>query len=576
MLTIQFTGNLGNKLFQLWSLYGMGKSTGREIFYPCSDIYQYFEGEFPSLDVSGHITKEPTFHFTALPEFPGYDPTQHTILKGYFQSEKYWLPVEKELRKAYTFKKHFLKSVKDKLPGLFKKEVICISIRRGDFINNPTYYQLSAMYYIGALMTHFPNFETQYNLLILSDDIEYCKVHFSCLSNAYFSDGLSAIEQLAAGSLSQYHIISNSTFSWWCAYLAKSKKVIRPKYNFGEAYRQKNPETDFWPDTKGWEVFDHETYKIPLTDATFMIPVSFDHPDRKANLSLSVCMLQRDFDTNIIVMENKGHQFQNFAQWCRYESVRHPYFHRTRMLNQMAMMAETPYIVNWDADVIVPPLQVWASIQVLRKKQADFAYPYDGRFVRVLRRPYFNQVSRALDIGIFGNREFFTNGQVQGKPMATTSVGGAIAMNRSKFIASGMENEFMVSYAPEDAERWDRWHALDYKVIRVNGRLYHLDHWCGADSCSLNPFFNKNHKELDKIRAMKPDELDRYVYSWEWRQRAAQAERDEKKLKNLFAEADKAIQDTKEAFKQLEGNKICTDCGIPYDPAAGHDCALAV
>lgn len=535
MFTTLFTGNLGNKLFQLWSLYGIAKDQNTGVFYPPSDIYQYFDGDFPVIEMGGPTTNEPTFTYTPISEVPGYTSEQDHILKGYFQSERYWLPVEKELRKMYTFKKGYVKDVKERIDqvngkkGLFKKEVICISIRRGDFVNNKTYYQLPPMYYIGALIEHFPNFETQYNLLILSDDVEYCRVHFGCLSNVWFCEHLIAMDQLCLGSLSQYHIISNSTFSWWCAYLAKSKKVIRPEYNFGEAYRMKNPEVDYWPQTKGWEIFYHEGYRLPLNDTTFMIPVSFDHPDRKANLSLSVCMLQRDFNTHIIVMENNGHQFQNFAQWCRYETVRNPYFHRTRMLNQMAVMADTPYIVNWDADVIVPPLQVWLAIEALRKKQADFAYPYDGRFVRVLRRPYFNIISQMLDSGIFRDQTQYDNGMVKGKPMATTSVGGAVAMNRAKFIQSGMENEHMVSYAPEDAERWDRWHMLAYKVMRVPGKLFHLDHWCGADSCSLNPFFNKNHKELDKIRAMDRMQLAGYVDLWEWKQRAIEHEKQRRK-----------------------------------------------
>lgn len=527
MLTIQFTGNLGNKLFQLWSLVGIASETNRQVVFPESDIYQYFEGDFITSNDPRSMTHDTPLKVYQETQFP-YGPIvfeEHPnkldySLKGYFQTERYWLHAEKELRKMFTFKKQFVKETKSKLPGLFEKPVICLSIRRGDFVNNPTYYQLPFKYYMGALLTHFPEFETKYNLLLLSDDPGYCRAQFECLPNAYYGADLSPMEQLCIGSLVDNHIISNSTFSWWCAYLSKGKKVIRPKFNFGEEYRAKNPEIDFWPTSKNWQVFEHEDYKVPLQDATFMIPVFHDHPERKQNLDLTVCMLQRDFDTNVIVMENKSNKFAYMNQWCHYVAVHYQYFHRTKMLNDMALMAQTPYLFNWDADVIVPPLQIYKSVQALRFGSFEFVYPYDGRFVRVLRRPFFKIVSKALDIGALQNREDYSYDIVKGKPMASSSVGGAVGMARKAFIVSGMENEHMVSYAPEDCERWDRWHRLGFKVGRVYGKLYHMDHFCGPDSCSNNPFFKKNHNELDRMRAMPQTEFEEYVQGWPWRERA--------------------------------------------------------
>ena len=69
---------------------------------------------------------------------------------------------------------------------VFDKEVIAIHIRRGDYIDNPNYVLLPITYYYLALEQYFPNWRTQYNVLIFSDDIEYCKVHFEVYNNVYY------------------------------------------------------------------------------------------------------------------------------------------------------------------------------------------------------------------------------------------------------------------------------------------------------------------------------------------------------------------------------------------------------
>jgi len=506
MLTCKFTGNLGNKLFELWSLVGIARRHQQQVVFPESEIYQDLKGWFPIGEVVGSEQKEQAFTYHEWKVKSG----DH-ILTGYRQTEKYWGEVESELRAMFEFKDQFKGICREKLPGLFDKAVICISIRRGDFVNNPVYFQIPTLYYISALLKYFPDYE-DYNLLFLSDDISYCRVHFECLPNAFFADACNAMEQLCLGSMADHHIISNSTFSWWCAYLANADKVIRPEFNFGVEYRQAHPEHDYWPNRPNWIV--HKPEKINLLDTTFMIPVFHDHQDRKQNLNLTVCMLQRDFDTNITIMEQGSDAFGYMQQWCRFMKFDSQYFHRTRMLNQMALSTGTPYVVNWDADVFIPPMQIIRSIQLLRKGK-DFVYPYDGRFARVLRRPWFRNLETFLDTGIFGDITHFGKG---GKPMAVSSVGGAVCMRRDAFIESGMENEKMISYAPEDCERWDRWHQLGYQVERVKGKLFHMDHWIGPDSCSKNKFFKANHDELDKIREMDKDKLRKYVDTWPWYQ----------------------------------------------------------
>jgi 2-polyprenyl-3-methyl-5-hydroxy-6-metoxy-1,4-benzoquinol methylase len=75
----------------------------------------------------------------------------------------------------------------------------------------------------------------------------------------------------------------------------------------------------------------------------------------------------------------------------------------------------------------------------------------------------------------------------------------------------------MISYGPEDVDRWERFNRLGFNCKRIKGQLYHIEHWRGPDSCNKNPYFKSNHDELEKMRAMTNDELRLYVDTWEWR-----------------------------------------------------------
>jgi hypothetical protein len=474
-------GRLGNQLFQIASTLGIAEKNNTVASFP------------PHWKYRDHFEPLPNNGFTVTKHrensYEWYDiTTQDADLHGWFQSEKYFGSQRPVLRGVVP-----------------EPNTIAISIRRGDYIGNPNYYEIPVHWYISALLT-IPDWG-KHRILFFSDDLEYCRVHFECLPNAEFCSG-SDIHQLRTMAGCEKHIIANSTFSWWGAYLSGSTHVIHSGRLFAGPLAEKHTGTDFYPER--WTC--HKGDKLNLTDTTFTIPVHYDHLDRRQNLDLSVCMLQRSFDTEIIIMEQGGTAFEYMAEWAKYCTIDTDAFHRTRMLNEMAEMATTPIIVNWDCDVIIPPMQIWLAAEALRNG-ADMVYPYDGRFARVPRNPWFNKIEQRLDIGIVINTTF--KGK-SGGGMAISSVGGAVMFNKDSFIDGGMENENMVSYAPEDCERYDRFKLLGYKVERIAGSLYHIDHWCGPNSNSRNPLFKANHAELDKIRLMDKDQLREYVDTWGW------------------------------------------------------------
>lgn len=513
-------GRLGNQLFQVASTLGMAEKYWADALLPEWKYAQHFDvsgSRFNYAKLAGWSDSQMEKNRVEEKQFGFYDwqLTESCDLLGYLQSEKYFGPVK------LRFKEAFLQDVKAKAETLlsaqgdmlFDKPVICIQIRRGDYVGNPNYFQIQIGWYINALLTNFPNWR-DYHILFVSDDIAYCKVHFECLPNAFFG-GFSEINDLALAALCDHFIISNSSFGWWCAWFGeqramdagRSAKVI----HCGELHSGKlngNSHADYYPER--WIEFKRESHKIDLKDVTFTIPVLFDHMDRKGNLDLSLFMLQSAFDTNFIICEQGGNRFAYTGKWSKYLQSPSKVFHRTKMLNEMCNVAETPYIVNWDCDVIIPPMQLLMAVEELRAG-ADVVYPYGGGFARMSRVSWLPKLQKHHDIGIVGDATF------RGREEGHNSVGGAVMFNKSAFIDGGMENENFISFGPEDCERHDRFKMLGFDIRRVKGALFHVDHYVGPNSSTRNPYFKANHAELDKIRSMSRDALQAYVDSWSWR-----------------------------------------------------------
>lgn len=246
--------------------------------------------------------------------------------------------------------------------------------------------------------------------------------------------------------------------------------------------------------------------KIDLRDTTFIIPVHFDHEDRRENLQLSLKQLNTHFATNIIIGEQGSDEFSGMGvEYVKFDCVK---FHRTRMLNDLTKLAKTKFVVNYDCDVLLPPLNLFMAIHRLRNG-VDFCYPYDGRFARV-PRIYYEEVDSFNDVGVLAGRNY--RGITEEE---TKSFGGAVAYNRQSFFNAGGENENFVSWSGEDWERVHRFKLLGFKVERITGILYHIDHWTGVNSSTANPDYESSMAELRKVQKMSKAKLAEYVSGWD-------------------------------------------------------------
>lgn len=105
-----------------------------------------------------------------------------------------------------------------------QNDKVAIHVRRGDYVDNPFYVDLMKTDYYERAMAQFPERE----FIIFSDDPLWCERQeiFEGCEIDYHSE----IEAMNIMASCSGHIIANSSFSWWGAWLSPySNKIIAPK-----------------------------------------------------------------------------------------------------------------------------------------------------------------------------------------------------------------------------------------------------------------------------------------------------------------------------------------------------------
>lgn len=103
---------------------------------------------------------------------------------------------------------------------------VAIHVRRGDYVGNPFYVDLMETDYYERAMAKFPNS----TFLVFSDDIDWCRDQ-EIFKDCDFSEGRTELEDMNKMASCRAHIICNSSFSWWGAWLSPAypdNRVIAP------------------------------------------------------------------------------------------------------------------------------------------------------------------------------------------------------------------------------------------------------------------------------------------------------------------------------------------------------------
>lgn len=194
------------------------------------------------------FTVEP--HFNYWPDFVNLK--SDCYLYGYWQSEKYFKAFKNDIRRDFTFRQPLSGLNGELALEMANTQSVSLHVRRGDYVSNIKNSKVlevcSAEYYRKAIEYVTERVEHPV-LYVFSDDLEWVKQNLSMgLSCVYVDHNRKAdsYRDMQLMSLCRHHVIANSSFSWWGAWLNANaeKLVIAPKSWF----RNGNDDRDLIPD----------------------------------------------------------------------------------------------------------------------------------------------------------------------------------------------------------------------------------------------------------------------------------------------------------------------------------------
>jgi Glycosyl transferase family 11 len=198
-----------------------------------------------------NVIAEPHYHF---------DPAllhakDNAYLTGYWQSEKYFSDIQEIIRRDFTAKKPLEGKNLELAKKIWSPQSVSLHIRRGDYVSNPQtmkLHQACGMDYYQQCVDYLSRQIKAPHFFIFSDDPMWVSKNLNLGVPFTFVDHnppKNGYEDLRLMSLCKHHIIANSSFSWWGAWLNQNpgKIVLAPKKWFNSVgYNTKGLIPDEW------------------------------------------------------------------------------------------------------------------------------------------------------------------------------------------------------------------------------------------------------------------------------------------------------------------------------------------
>ncbi|MEO0732773.1 MAG: alpha-1,2-fucosyltransferase [Bacteroidota bacterium] len=169
-----------------------------------------------------------------------YDPSilteaqENVIYEGWFQSPKYFVGVEDQIREEFTFSRPVLPESRALLGRIQASNAVCLNVRRTDFLTTDVLNATNRAYFLRAAdllgrQLSEPRF------FVFSDDVAWCRENITLDYPTEFVDhahkGWKFGNYLRLMQACRHFIIPNSSFAWWAAWLntGADKVVVAPE-----------------------------------------------------------------------------------------------------------------------------------------------------------------------------------------------------------------------------------------------------------------------------------------------------------------------------------------------------------
>lgn len=264
MRLIKMTGGLGNQMF-IYALYLQMKKRFSSVQIDLSDMVHYkvhhgyemnriFNLPKTEFCINQKLKKVLEFLFfkTILERKQNGSLKAYTkkyiwpfiYFKGFYQSEKYFSEIKDEIRQAFTFNLNIANAQSLEMMKQIDADdkAVSLHIRRGDYLQPKHWESIGCVcqlpYYQNALSElekRIPN----PSYYVFSDDIDWVKENIPLENATYinWNKGEDSWQDMMLMSHCRNHIICNSTFSWWGAWLnpREDKVVIIPEKWFNHS-----------------------------------------------------------------------------------------------------------------------------------------------------------------------------------------------------------------------------------------------------------------------------------------------------------------------------------------------------